>query len=195
MSGDVGPKRPPAAGRFRKGVSGNPKGRPRAQRDPSVSAFDIVIDRTLTVTQNGEPREVTVEEALQHKTYQDAIAGNRSARREVLKMIAKREAWLAARPRKHRPIEMSIEHDPANADEVLVLLDIAEPDPRWDEPDCRRADEEEGRTRLRLQPWAVQAALSRRGRRSLSASDVEDIKRCTRDAETLRWPAGTVADE
>ena len=40
---------------------------------------------------------MTVEEALQHRTYQDAIAGSRSARREVLKMIAKREQYLAAR--------------------------------------------------------------------------------------------------
>jgi len=59
----VGPRRPPAASRFRKGVSGNPKGRPRGARKEASSAFDIVIDRTLTVTQNGEPREVTVEEA------------------------------------------------------------------------------------------------------------------------------------
>lgn len=54
----------------------------------------------LTVTQGGVPREVTVEEALQHQTYKDAIAGNRAARREVLKMIAKREAYLATRESK-----------------------------------------------------------------------------------------------
>ncbi len=109
MSGDVGPKRPPAANRFRKGESGNPKGRPRSGSAPSTSAFDIVIDRTLTVTQNGRPREVTVEEALLHRTYQDAIAGNRAARRKMLKMIVKREAWLAAKAPKHSPIAKLIE--------------------------------------------------------------------------------------
>jgi hypothetical protein len=41
---------------------------------------------------------------------------------------------------------------------------------------------------LRLRPWAVQAALSR-GRRQLSAKDISEIKRLTRDADTLRWPA------
>ena len=61
-----------------------------------------MIDKTLTVTQGGVPREVTVEEALQHRTYQDAIAGNRAARREVLKMIAKREQYLAARTSRRR---------------------------------------------------------------------------------------------
>src|SRR5205809_7236768 len=96
MSG-VGPRRPPAATRFRKGQSGNPKGRPRAGPRLPPSAFDIVIDRTLTVTQNGKAREVMVEKALQQRTYQDAIAGSRLARREILKMIAKRETWLAAK--------------------------------------------------------------------------------------------------
>ena len=188
MSASVGPGRPPAATRFRKGESGNPKGRPRARPVPSSSAFDIVIDRTLTVTQNGKARELTVEEALQHRTYRDALAGNRPARREVLKMIAAREKWLAAKPAKRRGIEVLTEPvDPTNANEALLLLGIAEPDPRdWPANDPYE--------RLRLRPWAVQAALSRPGRRRLSAEDVAAIKRSTRDAETLRWPAG-IGDE
>ena len=106
MSRPVGPGRPPVESRFRKGQSGNPKGRPKKAKPQAASAFDIVIDRTLTVTQGGMPREVTVEEALQHRTYQDAIAGSRSARREVLKMIAKREQYLA-RPRRPRAMPHS----------------------------------------------------------------------------------------
>lgn len=186
MSGGYGPGRPPAASRFRKGESGNPKGRPRSRPTPLPSAFDIVMDRMLTVRQNGRQREVTVEEALQHKTYQDAIAGNRAAQREVLKMIAKRESWLAAKaPKRHRPVEWRIEPtDPDNADEALILLGIAEPDARWD-----------GHPRLLLHPWAVQAALSRPGRRTLSSRHVAEIKRCTRDSETLRWPAGTLDEQ
>jgi Family of unknown function (DUF5681) len=189
MSGRVGPGRPPAASRFRKGESGNPKGRPRSRSGPTPSAFAVVIDRTLTVTQNGRPREVTVEEALQHKTYQDAIAGSRAARREVLKWIAKREKWLAAHAPKRRPsIELRMEPvDLDNANEPLLLLGIAEPDPRGHGVDDQYQ-------RLLLRPWAVQAALSRPGGRRLSAKDVGEIKRCTRDAERLRWPAG-VRDE
>ena len=56
----VGPGRPPKSTRFRKGVSGNPAGRPRKERraDPA-SAFAVVIDRTLTITQDRKSREVT----------------------------------------------------------------------------------------------------------------------------------------
>ena len=186
MSGGVGPGRPPVASRFRKGESGNPKGRPKARRGPAPSAFDVVIDRTLTVTQNGEPREVLIEEALQRRTYQDAFGGNRAARREVLRMIAKRETWLAAKAPKYRPLKRLTEPvDPDNADEALILLGIAEPDPRW-------GGSNDGHERLLLRPWAVQAALSRSGRRRLSARDIAEIKRCTRDADTLRWPAGAM---
>ena len=178
MSG-VGPGRPPEAGRFRKGTSGNPKGRPKSRRASAISAFDIVMHRTLTVTQEGKPRELAIEEALHHRTYEAAINGNRAAQREVRKMIIKREKWLAAK-RPAAPVKVLTEpEDPDNANEALLLLGIAERDALWG---------------LRLQPWAVQAALSRPGRRRLSAEDVSNIKRCTHDAETLRWPAGVRDD-
>ena len=130
----VGPRRPPAASRFRKGQSGNPKGRPKTGSRTPSSAFDIVLDRSLTLTRNGKPLEVTLEEALQQRTYQEAIAGSRPAQRAVLKMIAKRERWLAAnraKSSKRRPVPMLVEPtDPDNADEALLLLGIAEPDSR-----------------------------------------------------------------
>jgi hypothetical protein len=185
MSGKVGPGRPPAGSRFSKGRSGNPKGRPRSRPLPAPSAFDIVIDRTLTVTQGGRARELTLEEALQHKTYQAAIAGNRAARREVLKMIAKRERWLAAKAPSHPRIERLVEpEDPDNANEALLLLGIAELDTRYTGPN----DPSE---RLLLQPWAVQAALRRRRRRRLSEKEISEIKRCTRDPDSIRWPVGS----
>jgi hypothetical protein len=49
----------------------------------------------VTVTQAGIDQELSVEDALQLRTYQDAWAGKRAARREVLKMIAKREKAMA----------------------------------------------------------------------------------------------------
>ena len=182
---EVGPRHPPGASRFRKGQSGNPKGRPKADPRPTPSAFDIILDRTLTVTQNGKQRELTVEEALQHRTYQEAIAGSRPAQRQVLKWIAKREKWFAANSvRKHPSVKRLVEpRDPDNADEALLTLGIAEADNRWDETPGEPR-------RLLLQRWAVRRALSR-GRRPLSANDISEIERCTRDAQTLRWPAGS----
>jgi len=184
LGAPAGPQRSPRSTADRRRSPSSTSTSTSTSTSASASAFDIVIDRTLPVMQNGEAREVTVEEALQHRTYQDAIGGNRAARREVLKMIAVREKWLAAKAPKHQPVGVRIEPtDPDNAHEALLLLGIAERDTRWNDPN----DEYE---RLLLRPWAVQAALSRPGRRRLSAKEVSEIKRCTRDAETLRWPAG-----
>ena len=147
----------------------------------------MVIDKKLPVTQDGKSREVTVEEALWHKTYQNAIAGNRSAQREVLKMIKKREAYLNARKPKNLfpPVDCKIEYPQDDADEALLTLGIA-----TRHPACE--DLGEYSEQLLLEPWAVQAALNRRHSGSkLTEREVEEIQRCTRNAETLCWPGWT----
>jgi hypothetical protein len=118
--------RSPRTGQFQKGQSGNPKGRPRKQTalpDATPSAFEIVFEKRVTVTQGGIDQELSVEEALQLRTYHDALAGNRVTRRAVLKMIAKREKAIA--DREHRimpPVTGKIEPtEPRNADAASVF--------------------------------------------------------------------------
>ncbi len=181
MSDAADRDRPPVSTRFRKGQSGNPRGRPR-KPVARHSAFDVVIDRTLTIIQGGKPREVTVDEALQHKTYQDAIAGNRAARREVLKMIARREKALAAKAPLAKSVEVRSEGpDPKNADEAMLILGICRRDPR-------RTDRTDEREHLLLEPWAVEAALARRASRKLDRRDLDDVRHCTHAADSVRWP-------
>jgi hypothetical protein len=179
--------RSPRTGRFQKGHSGNPKGRPRKQRalpDATRSAFEIVLAKRVTVTQAGIDQELSVKEALQLRTYRDAVAGNRAARREVLKMIAKREQAMAdtklQTQRTMPSVTSKISPDPRNADAAMCLLGIAAPD---------KSREEHNPGALLLEPWAVQAALGRRrGSKALTMEDIGDIERCTRAPETLRWP-------
>ena len=189
MSGARSDPGTPNHGRFRKGQSGNPGGRPRKRQADAASAFNIVVERTLSVTRKGVPQEITMEEALQHRTYQDAIAGKRMAQRQVLKWIEKREAWLS----KHAPqapvtpIQVLHFHDPENADEAMVLLGIAA-------ENLARAGPGMKGLQLLLEPWAVQAALDRRrGRQALEQKEVNEIKRCTREPDRLRWPRGSAA--
>ncbi len=173
--------RSPTETRFRKGQSGNSAGRPKAKPKDRPSTFDIIMDRTLTIMQGGKAREVSVDEALQHKTYQQAIAGSRMARREVLKMIAKRENALAAKQPQVQPITRLIEpKDPTNAFDALCVLGIAAPDVSW--------SDQAGGGRLLLEPWAVQIALNRRGLKRLTQQDVAEIERCTRNVDALVWP-------
>ena len=173
-----------ADGRFQKGQSGNPKGRPRKPATQRSSPFDVVVDRELTITRNGQPRTITMEEALQHRTYQDALAGKRMAEREVLKWIEKREDWC----RRHAPdtsrdkVEFKMSPSPDNAKEALEVLGIVSRDERFDDTDAYAP-------RQLLEPWAVQAAFDRRrGVAPLTDTEVASIRRCTRNPDTLRWP-------
>jgi len=176
------------SGRFQKGQSGNPAGRPQKRR-PHVSAFDIIFDRTLTVHQNGIERELTVDEALQLQTYQAALKGSKMAARAVLKMIEKREAALAkaAPAPRQGPMKWHWEADPRNADEAMLLLGITVPDPSWTR-ECGYG------VRMKLANWAAQAGVSRPGHRKLSSKEIESIERQTINAERLKWPRGTVRE-
>ncbi|UUR08135.1 DUF5681 domain-containing protein [Sphingomonas glaciei] len=168
------------SGRFAKGQSGNPAGRPRKRR-PHVSAFDIIFDKTLTVTQNGLERELTVEEALQIQTYQAALKGSRMAIRAVLKMIEKRELALAKQapaPTNHiKPL--SIIYDSDSANEAMRLLGVT------------MVDESESgywENRPKLATWATQAAVSRPGRRTLDEKTLADARRSTLNPDCVKWP-------
>jgi hypothetical protein len=129
-----------------------------------------------------------MEEALQQRTYQDALAGKRMAMCEVVRWIIKREAWLAKHaPEASRPTTTRhISPDPDNADAALQLLGIAMPNPA-------RADFRTNRAQLLLESWAAQAALRRRrGGQRLIERERDEIRRCTRDPDCLRWPRETV---
>jgi hypothetical protein len=139
------------------------------------------------VTDRAGTREITVEEALQQQTYQRALNGDRMAVRDVLKLIMKRDAWFAKNaPKVSPPATTShISPDPDNADAALLLLGIAAPNPA-----C--AEYADDRAQLLLESWAVQAALSRRrGGQRLTNRERDEIRRCTRDPDCLRWPRGT----
>lgn len=171
------------ATRFQPGQSGNPGGRPKARR-PHVSAFDIVFDQTLTVTQGGQERELSIDEALELQTYQAALGGSRMAIRKVLKMVEKRETALAARVKPvHRPIKVETHYTSDNAHEAMLLLGIAQPDP--DLPT----------TRWKLHTWVTQAAISKPGRKQLAEKDLKNVKFFTFDSAKLRWPKGTRGGE
>jgi len=174
-------------GWFPKGRSGNLKGRPSSSHAPKSSAFEVLVEKTITVADRGATREITMEEALQQRTYRDALAGKRMAQREVLKWIMKREAWLAKQAPKASPHQITrhISPDPDNADAALLLLGIAALNPA-------RADIGADRAQLLLEPWAIQTALRRRrGGNRLTDRECEEIRRCTRDPDSLRWPRGT----
>jgi hypothetical protein len=170
-------------GWFPKGQSGNRNGRPKRPRAPNASAFEVLMDKNVTITDGGGTREIPVEEVLERRIFQDALEGKGMAVRTVIKWIIKREAWRAKHAPKAQPTPFPISFDPDNADAALVLLGIAALDPA-------RADVRAERAQLLLESWAVQAALNRRrGTRRLTKREVN-----IGDPDSVCWPQGLKDD-
>jgi hypothetical protein len=187
MNDNSGSKKTGNPGWFSKGHCGNPGGRSPASPAPQPSVLEILVDKTLTTVRDGIERTVELKEALQQRTYQDAIKGKSMAMREVVKWIKERDAWRTKHERQASPpaITRHISPDPENADAALVLLGIAA-------PDLKRAEWTQDRVALLLEPGWVQAALRRRrGGQRLTDRECDGIRRCTRNPDSIRWPRGT----
>ena len=68
----VGYRNPPLSGRFKKGKSGNPKGRPKHQKNPSTIAVDTLY-RMMTLQENGRPVKRPALEVMMLRMVQEAI--------------------------------------------------------------------------------------------------------------------------
>ena len=83
---DVGRGKPPKGTRFKKGVSGNPNGRPPKKPDPYTELMRV-LGETVTVTIEGEPQRVTVQQALLLRLRDEALRGEIWAGKLVQKVI------------------------------------------------------------------------------------------------------------
>ena len=83
---DVGRGKPPKERRFKKGISGNPNGRPRKKPD-LYTELTRVLNEKVTVTGEGEPQRVTVQQALLLRLRDQALRGEVWASKLVQKVI------------------------------------------------------------------------------------------------------------
>jgi hypothetical protein len=156
----VGYAKPPRAKQFKKGTSGNPRGRPKGSgmRD----AVDKVLGRKVAVTVDGQRLMVPLTEALLMQAAQSALTGNAAARRDVLKIAGQEEEAKSkdvdAAPWKVIVNEFGQPEGCDGALEVLqVLTNIA--------------------GQYKISPWVVEAALARGVR--LDAEDRELVDQFT----------------
>lgn len=86
-SPEVGYKRPPKSGQFKKGQSGNPKGRPKKPPLPDALAETVlaVAGQNVSIKNGGET--ISLEEAVVRKSFETATKGNAHAQRTVLQEL------------------------------------------------------------------------------------------------------------
>jgi hypothetical protein len=87
-TGKVGYKRPPKHHQFKKGCSGNPKGRPRGRKS-LPNALQEILDETVPVTVEGRPTRMSLKEALVSSAVKRALKGDKGAMDFVLFLAEK----------------------------------------------------------------------------------------------------------
>jgi hypothetical protein len=88
---NVGYGKTPLNGRFKKGKSGNPKGRRKGARNIST-VIDDVLNERVVVTEGGRSRSITTLEALIRGLRADALRGNQKSRFMMVNLAFQVEA-------------------------------------------------------------------------------------------------------
>src|SRR5712671_5994969 len=83
----VGYRKPPRHSRFKKGQSGNPRGRPKGSESFARLARRILNEK-IVIRENGERRTITKLQAALKQLANKAAAGDARAIREVFKLQA-----------------------------------------------------------------------------------------------------------
>ena len=89
-----GYKNPPKEYQFKKGKSGNPKGRPRKQRQPSSDpGLDLIasvhreLGKKISVQENGQHKEVTKLDAFSAQLVAQSVNGKPSQQKMLLGLL------------------------------------------------------------------------------------------------------------
>jgi hypothetical protein len=87
---DVGYGKPPKHSQFKKGESGNPRGRPKGSKN-LTTLIKRELDSRITVEQNGKKRKIRRKEALVKSFVNDALMGKDRPREKIFDFIERAE--------------------------------------------------------------------------------------------------------
>jgi hypothetical protein len=94
---DIGYKKPPAATQFTKGMSGNPKGRPKGSKNLRTILTQELSEK-ITVHENGRSRRFTMQEVMIKQAVQKAVKGDAKALQLLLGLTMKIDPDHASAP-------------------------------------------------------------------------------------------------
>jgi hypothetical protein len=170
----TGYRSPPEATRFRKGSSGNPKGRSRGSK--SSIPYDTLLGQMVTIREDGRERRVTAAEAFVLQLTGKGLAGDSAAARASLHAI---ETARAARTCSGEDMPtVRIQFRPFGLCCTIEGLGIG----------VRINPHDQARVRLMLMPWIVEEALRRLGSRKLTVEEQRTVLASTRHPDKVRWP-------
>lgn len=86
MSYESGYRRPPASAQFKKGTSGNPKGRPKGSRN-FVTLLEQELAQKIVVNENGRRRTVTRMQAMVKRLVTGGLQGDQKALMALIEVL------------------------------------------------------------------------------------------------------------
>jgi hypothetical protein len=93
----TGYKQPPRSAQFRKGHSGNPKGRPKGSGNFKNDLLQV-MGQNVFITENGERRAVSGRKAVAIKLLHDALHGDAKALASLTAHLLKHDVDADAKP-------------------------------------------------------------------------------------------------
>lgn len=105
---EVGYGKPPKTTQFRKGESGNPRGRPKGQRNLATELHQA-LSETVVVTENGKRKRLTKRTVICRQLANRSAAGDLVALRLLLPLLAQAEAAEASAATAEAPLDPELE--------------------------------------------------------------------------------------
>ena len=119
---EIGYRKPPKSGQFKKGVSGNPSGRPKKPSD-FASELARELNSKLVINENGQRKVIKKSEGLAKQVVNKALSGNLPAVRLVIS-VDRETQERAAEQQQNSPDKPDYENRKAAdfTDDELALL-------------------------------------------------------------------------
>lgn len=105
---EVGYGKPPKASQFRKGESGNPRGRPKGRRNLATELHQA-LSETVVVTENGKRKRLTKRTVICRQLANRSAAGDLAALRVLIPLITQAEAVEANATNAEAPLDPELE--------------------------------------------------------------------------------------